>query len=66
MRKQSCGNTLCFVSLVPVSCRKVEIVIPEGRLLTHNQLADILPVQLASLLVDESHCDSPLDSLQHR
>lgn len=34
-------------------------------LLTYNQLANVLPVQLASLLVDECHSNSPLDSLQH-
>lgn len=44
----------------------VEIVIPEERLLTHNKLADVLPVQLASLFVDESHCDPPLNSLRQR
>lgn len=50
-----------------VCCRDVEIVIPEKkRQLTYNQLTDILPMQLASFLVDESHRDSPLNSLQDR
>lgn len=57
---------ICVSCASPVSRRKVEIVTPEGRLLTDDQLTDVLPVQLASLLMDESHCDSPLNSLPHR
>lgn len=34
-------------------------------MLTHYKLANVLPVELASLLVDESHSDPPLDPLQH-
>lgn len=37
---------------------------PEAKPLTHNQLANVLPVELAALLVDESDRDSPLDPLQ--
>lgn len=37
---------------------------PKGRLLTYNQLTNIFPMELAALLVDEGHCDPPLDPLQ--
>lgn len=56
-------NSLCFV---PVCYWRLEIEIPVGRLLTHDQLTNILPVELTTLFMDESHCDSPLDPLQQK
>lgn len=35
-----------------------------SRLLTNHQLPDILPVELAALLVNEGDCDPSLDPLQ--